>query len=229
MSSVSRAIGAAFGERQRLDGAQVVGSIRELDQNYAQIAHHREQHFAEVLRLGFLAILELDLIELGDAIDDLGDVVPETPGDIRLRDRGILDDVVQDRADQGIGIEMQVREDLGGRHRVGDIGLAGDAGLPLVGGGAELGGLTHAADLVRGEVAPRSCSVAHGPPACRASRRGAIPTAKTHSPRPPLRLPAQLRARAPRDRTVARGNQSRLRPRAALPLSAPRARAASQA
>ena len=129
-----------------------MGAIGELDQDDAQVAHHRQQHLAEVLRLRFLAILEVDLIELGDAVDDFGDVVAEALRDVGLGDRRVFDDVVQDGTDDGIGIEMQIGEDLGGRDRMGDIGLAGDACLPLVGGGAELGGVAHALDLLGRQV-----------------------------------------------------------------------------
>ena len=40
----------------------------------------------------------------------------------------------------------------GDRHRVGDVGLAGEALLALVGRGAELGGLAHALDLLGRQV-----------------------------------------------------------------------------
>ena len=99
-------------------------AVGELDQDHAQVAHHRQQHLAEVLGLRFLAALELDLIELGDAIDDLGDVVAEARGDVGLGDRRVFDDVVQDRADDGVGIEVQVGEDFGRRDRMGDVGFA---------------------------------------------------------------------------------------------------------
>ena len=89
---------AALGRRQRIDGAQVVRAVGELDQDDAQVAHHRQQHLAEILRLRFLAVLEVDLVELGDAVDDLGDIVAEARGDVGLRRRRVFDDVVQDRA-----------------------------------------------------------------------------------------------------------------------------------
>ena len=144
--------GAALGGRQRIDGAQVVHAIGELDQDHAQVAHHRQQHLAEVLRLRFLAILETDLIEFGHAIDDLGDIVAEAGSDIGLGDRGVFDDVVQNRPDDGVGVEMQVGEDLGRGHRVRDVRLARHALLALVRGGAELGGFPDALHLLVRQV-----------------------------------------------------------------------------
>ena len=144
---------AALGRRQRLDGAQVVHAVGELDQDHAQVAHHRQQHLAEVLRLRFLATLEADLVELGDAVDDLGDIGAEARARCRsFGDRRVLDDVVQDRRDDRVGIQMQVREDFGGGDRMGDVGLAGDALLALVRGGAELGRLADALHLFGRQV-----------------------------------------------------------------------------
>ena len=65
--------GAPTFRRHAFDGAHVVQSIGELDEDDAQIAHHREQHLAEGFRLRFFTTLELNLIEFDYAIDDLGD------------------------------------------------------------------------------------------------------------------------------------------------------------
>ena len=143
---------AALGRRQRLDGAQVVGTVGELDQDYTQVAHHRQQHLAEILRLRFLAILEADLIELGDAIDDFGHVVAEALRDIGLGDRRVFDDVVQDRADDGVRVEVQIGEDHGRRHRMRDVGFARDPRLALMCCGAKLSGGADALDLFGWQV-----------------------------------------------------------------------------
>jgi hypothetical protein len=134
--------------RHAADGAHVVRAVGELDEDDAQVTHHREQHLAERFRLRFLAVLELDLVELGDAVDDLGHGVAELRRDLRLGDRRVLDDVVQDRRDDGVGVEAQLGEDFGGRDGVGDIGLAGLALLAAVGLGAEFGGGADALDLI---------------------------------------------------------------------------------
>src|SRR5581483_7999277 len=125
-------------QRHGLDGAHVVSAVGELDQDHSQVAHHREEHLAEGFRLRFLAALELDRIELGDAIDELGDVGAEARGKLVLRRRGVFDDVVQDCRDQRVGIEVQIGEECRRRYRVRDEGLTGEALLSFVGGGAEL-------------------------------------------------------------------------------------------
>jgi hypothetical protein len=114
-----------------------VRAVGELHEDHAQIAHHRQHHLAERLRLRLGARLELDLVELGDAVDDLGDRCAELLRELFLGDRRVFDDVVQDRRDDRVGIEMQVREDLRGRERMRDVRLAGEALLAFVRLGAE--------------------------------------------------------------------------------------------
>ena len=65
---------------------QVVHAVGELDQHDAQVARHRHQHLAEVFGLRFLVRLELDLVELGEAIDQLGHMFAETLGNLGLGD-----------------------------------------------------------------------------------------------------------------------------------------------
>ena len=144
--------GAPARRRHRLDRAHVVRAVGELDEDDAQVPHHREQHLAEALGLRFLAALELDLVELGDGVDQLGDVRAEARGELVLGRRRVFDDVVQDRRDDRVRIEAQVREDRGGGDGMGDVGLAGEALLPLVGRGAELGGFADALDLLGRQV-----------------------------------------------------------------------------
>jgi len=57
--------------------AHVVKPVGELDQDDAHVARHGEQHLAEVLGLRVLGALELDAVELGDAVDQLGDRLAE--------------------------------------------------------------------------------------------------------------------------------------------------------
>src|SRR6202789_1131095 len=62
---------AALDRGHHPERAHVVHAVRELDHDHADVAHHRQQHLAEALGLSFLAVLELNLIELADAVDQL--------------------------------------------------------------------------------------------------------------------------------------------------------------
>jgi hypothetical protein len=56
----------ALDEAQR---AHVVQAVGELHQQHADVVRHREQQLAEVLGLGRLRRLELQLVQLGHAVD----------------------------------------------------------------------------------------------------------------------------------------------------------------
>ena len=62
---------------QMLEGAHVVEPVGQLDQDHADVGDHGEQHLAHVLGLAVFAIGELDFVDFGDALDDVGDLVAE--------------------------------------------------------------------------------------------------------------------------------------------------------
>ena len=118
-------------------------AVRELHHDDADVAHHGKQHLAEALGLRFLAVLELDLVELAHAVDEFRDHLAEYRGDLGFGRRGILDNVVEDGRNQRVGIQLEVCQDVGDRHRMGDVGLAGGALLALMPLGAEVVSLAY--------------------------------------------------------------------------------------
>ncbi len=73
---LARLVDAAL-RRQRRERAHVVQAVRELDQDDPDVLGHRDEHLAQVVALLLGERLELDLAELGDAVDELGDLVAE--------------------------------------------------------------------------------------------------------------------------------------------------------
>jgi hypothetical protein len=138
---------AALDRRHHAQGAHVVHAVRELDHDDADVAHHGQQHFAEALGLGLLAILELNLIELADAVDQFGHDLAEDGGYLGLGGRRVFDDVVQNGRHQGVGIQAQIGEDVGHRHRMRDVGFARNALLAAVLLRAEFIRFAHPLDL----------------------------------------------------------------------------------
>ena len=63
--------------RKRLERAHVVEAIGQLDQDHPDVVGHRDHHLPVVLRLLLVAALEGDAGELGDAVDQLGDLLAE--------------------------------------------------------------------------------------------------------------------------------------------------------
>ena len=65
-----------------LERAHVVQAVGELDDDDADVGDHGEQHLADVLGLMVFAIGELDLVEFGDAFDDVCDLFAEAVLDL---------------------------------------------------------------------------------------------------------------------------------------------------
>jgi hypothetical protein len=112
--------------------AHVVEAIRELHQEHADVARHREQHLAEALRLAVLARAEVDLAELGHALDEEGNLLAELLGELHARRRRVLDHVVQQRGADAGGVEVELGDDAGDADRMDEIGVPRATQLTLV-------------------------------------------------------------------------------------------------
>ena len=78
-----------------LQRAHVVQAVRQFDEDDADVVHHGEHHLAEVFRLLLFPGGEIDLADLGDALDDVRDLFAELLADIDDGDRSVLDGIVQ--------------------------------------------------------------------------------------------------------------------------------------
>ncbi len=110
----------------------VVQTVAELDEDDADVGRHRDDHLAVVLGLLLLLGGEMHLGELGDPVDQHGDLFAELvldPGERRAR---VFDDVVQQRRGHGDRVELELGGVEGGTHRVVDVPLAALAALPAV-------------------------------------------------------------------------------------------------
>ena len=116
-------------ERQR---THVVQSVRQLDDDDADVVAHRKEHAPQIFRLLIFAALEVELVELGHALDEQDDGVPEFLIELLFGDGSVLDHVMQKRGYHRIGVKPEVDEDLGDRDRVDDVVVARLALLTLV-------------------------------------------------------------------------------------------------
>ncbi len=119
--------------RHMLDGAHVVQAVGELDQEHAHVLGDRQQQLAQVLRLLRLARDEVEPLELGEAFDQVADILAEQLVDLGAGGLGVLDGVVQQRGDDGGIVELVVGEDRGDFERMGKIRIAGGALLLAMG------------------------------------------------------------------------------------------------
>ena len=131
---VERVLGdaGALGLRHVLEGAHVVQAVGELDQEHARVVGDREQELAEVL--GLLRVLgdEVELAELGQAVDEAADLLAERLVDVVARGLGVLDRVVQHRRDDRGVVELELGEDRRDFERMREIGIARSALLRSV-------------------------------------------------------------------------------------------------
>ena len=139
---VERLLGDALllGERHRGDRAHVVQPVGQLDDEHAQVARHGDQHLAHRRGLLGLARVELDALELGDPVDDRGDLVAEVGLHVGERDLGVLDGIVQEGGGDGDLVEADVGDDAGDGERVVDVALTARAQLAAVRLGGHLVG-----------------------------------------------------------------------------------------
>ena len=94
-----------------MERAHVVQPVGELDQQHADVVAQGEQELAQILGGALVLRLRLDLAELGDAVDQPGDVLAEQLLDLLGRGERVLDRVVEDRGDDRLVVELEVGED----------------------------------------------------------------------------------------------------------------------
>ena len=123
---------ALLGRHHDAQRAHIVQAVGELDQDHAHVGRHRQQHLAEILGLRFELALELDLLELGQAVDEVGDLGAEALDQFVFLDVLVFDHVVQQGGHDGLRIELPLGANLGDGDRMGDIGLARLADLAQV-------------------------------------------------------------------------------------------------
>ncbi len=109
--------------------AHIVQTVGELDQKHADIFGNGQEKLAQVFGLHGLLGNEIQLLELGQAFDQLADLRPEKLIDLLAGGGGILDRVVQKRDGYRRFVQMHVCENGGDFERMGKIGVAGRAFL----------------------------------------------------------------------------------------------------
>ena len=98
--------------------------VGELDQQHAHVVGDRQQELAQVFRLlGFLGD-EVELLQLGQALDQRADIVAEQLVDLGAGRLGVLDGVVQQRGGDGRVVELEIGQDRRDFERMREIGIA---------------------------------------------------------------------------------------------------------
>ncbi len=114
------------------EGAHVVQPVGEFDGHDADVVAGGDEHLAEGLGFGGGAVV--DLLDLGDAVDDEADLVAEFGADLIEGHLGVLDGVVQQRGRQSGGLGAEFGEDQRDGERMCDVRLTAFAHLAAVRG-----------------------------------------------------------------------------------------------
>ena len=134
--------------RQVLERPHVVEPVRQLHQHHADVVHHGQNHFAQVLRLLRFGAGKLDAADLGDALDDPRHLGSKFLAHAVHGDGRVLDDVVEHPSRQADDVEFHLRQNFRHFERMGDKGLPGKTLLRLVLVSAELVGLAQQSEIV---------------------------------------------------------------------------------
>ncbi len=118
--------------RQELQSAHVVQPVSQLDDDDANIVHHGEQHLADAFGLAFLARVEVEFAELGDAVDAARHFLSEVLADLIQADARVFHRIVEQAGFEAHQIHLHVGQDQGDIQRVNHIRLARYASLTLV-------------------------------------------------------------------------------------------------
>ena len=161
--------------------AHVVQPVGELHQQHADVAADRQHQLAEILRLLGAVGLQLQPGQLGDAIDQSGDLATEAGLDFRQLDRRVLDHVVQQAGGDRGGVQPVAGQDVRNGNRMRDVGLAVVTALQTmrlgrqrVGGVDQPGvGLRVVRPQLLGQTERRQTAARRAPPPqpCRQARR----------------------------------------------------------
>ena len=135
-----------------LEGAHVVEAVGQLDEDDAYVGDHGEEHLADVFGLAVFAIGELDLVDFGDALDDVGDLVAKGGFDLLVGGGGVFDGIVEEAGGDGGGVHLHFGEDFSDLKGMDDVGLAGGAHLALMVLDAELPCFANEANVVTGAI-----------------------------------------------------------------------------
>jgi hypothetical protein len=109
-----------------------VQPVGQLDDQHADVLGHGEHELAEILRLLAAVRDEIELRQLGHAVDQARDLAAELAFDVAQRRDRVLDRVVQQPGHDRCAVQLLLGQDAGHFDGVREIGIAGGALLIAV-------------------------------------------------------------------------------------------------
>ncbi len=91
---------------QVLERAHIVQPVSQLDEHNAHIGHHGQQHLANVFGLAVFSVGELNFVDLGDALNDVGHLFTELCLDLFAGGGRVFNSVVEQAGGNGCRIHL---------------------------------------------------------------------------------------------------------------------------
>ena len=134
-------------------------AVGQLDEDDADVLGHGHQHLAEALGVEAFGVGCAEAVgagrtvvnagELGYAVHQAGHIGAEPFFQVLHGDAAVLHHVVEEGGLDGIGVQVEVGQDGGGGQGMDDVGVAGEAFLPVVAAGGEVVGGADGVNLLR--------------------------------------------------------------------------------
>ena len=138
--------------REKLQRAHVVQTVGQLDEDDADVVHHGQHHLAHVFGLGFFGRGKIDFADLGDAFDDVSNLLAELRINLVDGYRRVFNRVMQQAGGDRRGVEAHLRQQRGDLQRMHQVRLARLAGLTFVMFEGEFVGFLDEGQIVVGPV-----------------------------------------------------------------------------
>ena len=116
--------------RHKAPGAGVVQAVGKLDEQHADVLAHGQHELTDRLNGGVFAVGHL--VQLGHAVDQVGDLLAELFGELLHRVVGVFHGVVQQAGGEHGAGRAHLRKNRGHSDRVGDVRVATLTLLTLV-------------------------------------------------------------------------------------------------
>ena len=113
-------------------------AVGELDKHHSHIVGHGDEHLAQALvvqvvfGVGTPQLFVVHAGELGDRVDQAGDLAPEVPLQVFIGDAAVLHHVMEEGSAEGVAIKPEVGQNQSRIEGVFHVGLARAAGLTIV-------------------------------------------------------------------------------------------------
>ena len=98
-----------------------MGAVGKLDEDDADVLHHRHDHFTKVFGLRLFLIAELELIKFRYPLYQFGDAFTKKLFHVLVGGGSIFNHIMQQRGHQRFVVELHLGQNTGYRDRVRNI------------------------------------------------------------------------------------------------------------